>query len=164
MISASLIASLAGSLLMSASMTSAIALVSDPFNGSISPKSIPGSLEDCTLTVVNLGAAALDTGTVVIISPIPTNTKLFVGDLGAVGSGPIAFSQGVIPSGLSSTFTNLSSTTDDVQFSNNSGVSYNYSPISTGGYDAAVTNIRITTHGAAAVAGSYKIRFRVAVK
>ena len=69
--------------------------------------------------------------------------QLFVGDLGVAGSGPVKFTQGTPTSGLSYTFTSLASATDDVSFSNNSGTSYVYTPVKTGGFDAIVTNISI---------------------
>ena len=87
-------------------------------------------------------------GLPILADPIPTNTQLFVGDLGGAGSGPIKFTQGTPTSGLSYTFTSLASATDDVSFSNNSGASYVYTPVNTGGFDANVTNISINPKNA----------------
>ena len=60
-----------------------------------------------------------------------------------VGSGRVKFTQDTQTNSLSYTFSNLACGTDDVSFSNNSGKSYVYSPVNTGGFDANVTNISI---------------------
>ena len=62
--------------------------------------------------------------------------RLFVGDLGVAGSGPVKFTHGTPTSGLSYTLTSLASATDDVSFSNNSE------------FDAIVTNISINPKSA----------------
>ena len=74
--------------------------------------------------------------------------QLFIGDLGVAGSGPVKFTHGTPISGLSYTLTSLASATDDVSFSNNSGASYLYTPVNTGGFDAIVTNISINPKSA----------------
>ena len=62
--------------------------------------------------------------------------RLFVGDLGVAGSGPVKFTHGTPTSGLSYTLTSLVSATDDVLFSNSSE------------FDAIVTNISINPKSA----------------
>ena len=116
---------------------------SDPLNNTTNAKYIPGARARYLITIANNGGGPADAGTIVIADPIPSNTQLFVGDLGVAGSGPVKFTQGTPTSGLSYTFTSLASATDDVSFSNNSGTSYVYTPVNTGGFDANVTNISI---------------------
>jgi hypothetical protein len=76
--------------------------------------------------------------------------------------------QGSPSSGLTYAFTSLSSTTDNVDFSNNGGSTYTYTPVpDSNGFDAAVTNIRISPQGIfAASSGTnpyFQVRFRVRV-
>lgn len=68
-----------------------VSVTSDPFNGSTNPKNIPGAEALYNLRVTNTGVGVVDNNTLVIVDPLPTNTELFVGDLGAVGSGPVIF-------------------------------------------------------------------------
>jgi hypothetical protein len=144
-----------------------VAVVSDPVNGTTRPKSIPGAVEEYTLRLTNSGQGTADTDAVSIVDSIPANTELFVGDLGGAGSGPVAFTQGSPTSALSYTFTSLASNTDDLEFSNDGGASFNYVP--SGSYDPNVTHVRISPNGRmAANTGSgnpyFELRLRVRVK
>ena len=130
------------------SVSKTVLAFSDPVNNTTNAKYIPGARARYLITITNNGGGPADAGTVVISDPIPANTQLFVGDLGVAGSGPVKFTQGTPTSGLSYTFTSLASTTDDVSFSNNSGTSYVYTPVNTGGFDANVTNISINPKNA----------------
>ncbi len=142
---------------------------SDPLNGTTNPKSIPGAFVTYSVTVTNTGPGAIDTDTVVVLDPIPANTDLFVGDLGAPGSGPVIFVNGVPSSGLTYTFILLGSAADDVSFSNNGGASFVYTPVPNGnGVDPAVTHIRINPKGTMPGNGggnpSFQVSFRVRVE
>ncbi|MEA3064236.1 MAG: trimeric autotransporter adhesin, partial [Sphingomonadales bacterium] len=145
-------------------------LASDPYNGTTNPKAIPGAVLTYTLSVSNGSAGYPDSDSVAVVQSVPAQSSLYVRDLGAAGSGPIAFAQGTPPSGLTYTYTSLSSTTDDVAFSNNGGISFGYSPTpDANGFDAAVTHIRITPRGTFAGATgsgspSFTISYRVRVK
>jgi hypothetical protein len=146
-----------------------VQVTSDPINGTTNPKLIPGAYALYTVQITNTAAGSPDSNSVFIYDPVPANTTLFVGNLGAVGSGPVAFTDGTPASGLTYTFTSLASTTDDVDFSNNGGVSYAYTPVPDGsGFDANVTNIRINPKGVFAAAGGsnpyFQVSFRVKVK
>jgi hypothetical protein len=71
-----------------------------------------------------------------------------VNDIGAAGSGPVAFSNGSLTSSLTYTYTSLASTTDDLAFSNNGGATWTYTPVpNANGVDPNVTNIRINPKG-----------------
>jgi uncharacterized repeat protein (TIGR01451 family) len=142
---------------------------SDPINGSTNPKFIPGAKALYTVTITNQGTGNADNNSVVILDPVPANTKLFVNDLGGVGSGPVTFANGSPSSGLTYTFTSLASTTDDLSFSNDGGTTYNYTPTAgADGCDANVTNVRINPKGVFAAAGSgnpsFTLTYRVCVK
>jgi trimeric autotransporter adhesin len=145
------------------SMSKSSVVFSDPVNNITNPKRIPGSFVDYTIVTTNSANGTVDNNQVVVSDPIPTNTELFVGNLGGAGSGPVAFTAG--GSGLTYTFTSLASGTDDVLFSNNGGVSFVYTPVANAnGVDTTVTHIGINPKGTFSSSSSFQIRFRVRVK
>ena len=148
-------------------VTKTAATESDPINGSTNPRAIPGGVKLYTLTVRNQGAGTVDNNSVSIVDKVPANTRLFVGNLGAPGSGPVAFVNGSPSSALTWTFTALNSVTDDLDFSNNGGTTWTYVPVPDGnGYDAAVTDIRMRPKGlmpGGAGGPSFQLQFRVVV-
>lgn len=154
----------------SITMLKSLQTVSDPYNGTTNPKAIPGAFVLYSVTATNSGYG---TGhSVNIDDPVPSNTKLFVGDLGAAGSGPVSFidGAGAVSSGLSYSFINLPSIADSLEFSNNNGASYVYTPApDSDGCDVNVTNVRANL-GATFRASDgtnhpyFTLRFKVMVK
>jgi hypothetical protein len=145
---------------------SAITL-SDPVNGGANPKSIPGAFKLYTVVVTNQGLGASDNDTVRLADPIPPQTELVVSNWS--GSGPVLFTQGTPTSGLTYTYTSLGSGADSLEFSNDNGTTWSYTPTPNGnGTDPAVTNVRISPTGAFAArvvtAPSFTIQFRVRVR
>jgi len=143
-----------------------VAVTSDPANGGTNPKNIPGAEVLYTLRVTNSGGGNVSNNSLVITDPLPANTDLFVGDLGAADSGPIVFVQGTPTSALAYTFTSLASTTDDVDFSNN-----NCSTFVTPNppYDPTINCIRLNPKGTMAGASGgnnpyFDLRFRVRIR
>jgi uncharacterized repeat protein (TIGR01451 family) len=145
-----------------------VAAVQDPYEGTTNPKAIPGGTVAYTLQVTNAGGSP-DPNSVVLTDPIPANTALVVSDYDGSNPGPVRFNNLSPSSGLSYVFTNLTSTTDDVEFSDNGGTSYSYSPSDSGdGTDPAVTHIRISPTGTLAAAGgsgnpAFQVLFKVRV-
>jgi hypothetical protein len=145
-------------------------LVSDPFNGTVNPKAIPGAVLVYSLNVSNGSAGYPDSDSVVAVQSVPAQASLYVGDLGGAGSGPVAFAQGTPSSGLSYAYSSLASTTDDLSFSNNGGASFGYTPVAdASGYDSAVTHIRVSPRGLfAGSSGSgspnFTVSYRIRVK
>jgi hypothetical protein len=142
---------------------------SDPINTITNPKSIPGSSKRYALRVTNQGTGPVDNNSVLIVDQIPANTKLFVGNLGAPGSGPVAFVNGTPSSALTWTYMALNNTTDDLEFSSDGGVSWTYVPTADAeGCDAAVTHIRMRPKGTMPGQGvgspNFELQFRVVVK
>jgi hypothetical protein len=143
--------------------------VSNPIQGATNAKAIPGALSKYTVRVLNSGTGAVDNNTVVITDQVPANTKMYIGDIGVPGSGPVGFVNGSPSSALTWTFTALNSTTDDLDFSNDGGVTWSYVPTADGqGCDAAVTDIRMRPKGTMAGQGagspSFELSFQVVVK
>lgn len=115
----------------------------DPVNGLVSPRAIPGAQVVYQLLVTNSGRSPSDPNSIAITNPIPASTALLV------AGNPLSFTDGSPSSGLSFTWGGAASLTDDMQFSNDGGVTYNYVPAAgAGGADPAVTHIRITPKGA----------------
>jgi uncharacterized repeat protein (TIGR01451 family) len=145
---------------------------SDPVNGASSPYNIPGATLLYSLQTTNTGLGVPDTDSMLVTDPIPANTELFVNDLGGAGSGPVLFIDGTAPvnSGLTYTFTSLGSTTDDLEFSNDNGATWTYTPVpDASGYDANVTNIRVNPKGVMRASDgtnnpTYSLRFQLRVK
>ncbi|HKC49597.1 MAG TPA: choice-of-anchor X domain-containing protein [Myxococcota bacterium] len=145
------------------------ATISDPVNGVTNPKSIPGAVKQYTVVATNQGLGASDANTVRLSDPIPAQAELVVTDLGGPGSGPVLFTQGVPTSGLTYAFTSLASAADSLEFSNNGGATWSYTPTPNGnGTDPAVTNIRVSPTGAFAarvgLAPSFTLQFRVRIR
>jgi uncharacterized repeat protein (TIGR01451 family) len=149
-----------------------VTTVSDPVNGTTNPKAIPGATLAYLVTVTNLGGAPVDSDTIVMTDPVPTDSAVFVGDLGAPGSGPVAFADGVEASGLSYTFVSLASAADDLEFSNDGGATFTYVPVpDASGFDASVTHLQVNPKGVFAAttaltdpnSPSFNLTFRIRV-
>ena len=144
--------------------------VFDPVNNTTNPKAIPGSYVDFTLTATNSGAGSVDADTFVITDPVPDNVALFVGDLGAAGSGPVEFTDGAgaASSGMTFSFVSLADLSDDVDFSTD-GIDWTYVPTpDANGFDAAVRFIRVIPSGSfagttTATPTQFDVRLRVRV-
>ncbi len=144
--------------------------ISDPVNGATNPKAIPAATVEYTITVTNEGTGLTDSDTVIITDAVPAGTAVFVGDLGAPGSGPVLFEDGTPVSGLTYNFIDFASALDDVDFSNNGGVTYTYEPSpDADGFDPDVTHFRVAPGGAFAGSGgggdpSFSLKLRVRVE
>jgi hypothetical protein len=139
-------------------ITTVQATYSDPINSMSNPKAIPGAIKQYTLELRNPGLPTT-TNTLVVTQPIASNLSFYVNDMGGSGSWPVLFTQGTPTSGLSYTFTSLASGTDDIDFSNNGGATWTYTPTPGGnGCDSAVTNIRVRPQGSSATGQSVNPR------
>jgi uncharacterized repeat protein (TIGR01451 family)/fimbrial isopeptide formation D2 family protein len=139
---------------------------SDPVDGTTNPKAIPGAVVEYQVIITNPATTAVDANTLFMRDPLPPQVVLRVADLGGAGSGPVSFANGIPPSGLTYGFVSLGSLTDDLQFSNDHGASWNYVPVpDIDGYDAAITGIRVNPKGAFNGNGAqFTLRYRVRIK
>jgi hypothetical protein len=148
-----------------------VSTVYDPVNNTSNPKAIPGSYVDYLITTLNTGTGDVDADTIIVSDPLPSDASLFVGDLGAPGSGPVEFTDGTgaAASGLTFSFGGLGDLSDDVEFSTD-GSNWNYVPIPDGdGFDPAVTWIRIRPGGTFVGTGvlpapRFELRFRARIQ
>ncbi|BBB07022.1 hypothetical protein [Sphingopyxis sp. EG6] len=135
---------------------------SDPVNGLTNPKLIPGGFANYTLTVTAPASTSPTNNSVIVTDALPANLSLFVGTY-APGPGPVRFTAG--SSGLTYSFTSLTSATDDLEFSNNGGASWSYAPTADAdGVDANVTHVRIRPKGSMVPGSSFTINLRGLVK
>jgi fimbrial isopeptide formation D2 family protein len=132
----------------------------DPSNGAVNPKLIPGARVAYTVTIANPNGFAATADSIVVLDSTPARLSLFVSHISGSSGGPIRFQNGATPSGLTYTFTSLASTTDDVDFSNDGGSTWTYVPTPNGqGADPAVNRIRIRPKGAMAANSSFSLLF-----
>jgi hypothetical protein len=140
-------------------------LFSDPIHGTSFPKMIPGAFVDYTLSITSPSSYAVDNNSLFVSDNLPNTLWLQVTDYGVAGSGPVQFTNGVPVTNLTYGFSTLSSTTDDIQFSNDNGLTWGYLPTATvGTIDPNVTGIRINPKGIMAAGASFTLRFRTMVK
>jgi uncharacterized repeat protein (TIGR01451 family) len=136
---------------------------SDPLRGTVNPLLIPGAVAEYTISVANPGSYTVTTNSVLVSDPTPIGVDLVVTDIGGAGSGPALFTAST--SGLAYTFTSLASMTDDIEFSNNSGVSWSYVPVANpDGVDPAVTTVRIRPRNAMAANSNFSLRLRYRIR
>lgn len=139
---------------------------SDPVNGTTNPKAIPGAVIEYQIIITNPAANPIDADTVFVRDPMPPQVDLRVADLGVGGSGPVSFTNGAPPSGMTYSFVALANLADDLQFSNDSGATWNYVPTpDADGFDPAVTGIRVNPKGAFSPNNAQcTLKFRVRIK
>ncbi len=150
-------------------LTKAVLVISDPLNLASHPKSIPGAVSIYTIRLSNSGPGQTDANSLVISDALPAHAELYVGDLGAPGSGPVQITDGNPVSGLAWSFSGLANTGDSLEFSNDGGATWTYVPTPNAeGFDGSVSNLRIKPTGQMkAATGSnpfLELQFRVRVR
>ena len=136
---------------------------SDPVNGTINPKYIPGGIAEYTIVATTPASYSISTNIVVLGDATPAGSELIVADIGSAGSGPAGFGPGT--SGLTYSFTSLASATDNIDFSNNNGSTWAYTPVANAnGADPAITNVRVRPQGIMAASSSATLRLRYRIK
>lgn len=144
-------------------LSKVVSAYSDPVNGTVNPKFLPGGLAEYSVTASNIAGPA---DAIVIEDAVPLNTSLYVKDLGVVGSGPVVFNAG--NSGLSYQFLGLANLLDTVEFFN--GTVWTAVPIpGADGCDALISKIRVKPTGifagsAVAPIPSFNLSFRVCLQ
>ena len=124
------------------------ATLDDPINGTSNPMSIPGATVRYQIVLSNSGAGTADNDSIVISDPLPANMAFVVIDFDGSTSGPLRFDDGSPASGLSYNFVALDDSGDDIAFSDDGGLTWDYEPSADPeGLDPAVTNIRVNPKG-----------------
>ncbi len=140
------------------SITKVSAIIADPVNGNTNPKAIPGALVEYLITVSNTGPGAADADSLSVVDQGPGDVKLC---RIARSGGPIVFNDPGGNSGVTYGFATIASSTDDLEFSNNNGASFGYTPTpDADDCDTAVTDFRVRPDGAFASGGTITLRVR----
>ncbi|MEP0390911.1 MAG: hypothetical protein ABJ205_06275 [Erythrobacter sp.] len=138
-------------------------LIADPVNGSTNPKAIPGATVEYLITVTNIGDGPASD--VIILDNGPADAKLC---LLARSGGPIIFGEPGGASGLTynyggagSVTDDLAVSTDDLEFSEDGGIDFGYTPNDDGtGCDVAVTDFRVRPSGTLSAGATITITVR----
>ena len=137
-------------------------IIADPINGTTNPKAIPGATVEYLVTVSNTGLDSAFPNTVSVQDDGPADARMC---LISRSGGPVIFNDPGSNSGLGYSFANLGSTADDVEFSNDGGSSFGYTPVDDGtGCDANVTNFRVNPTGTFAGGGNFTITVRYEIE
>ncbi len=129
-------------------MVKSAATLDDPINGTSNPMSIPGATVRYQIVLSNSGAGTVDNDSIVITDPLPADMAFVVLDFDATTPGPLRFDDGSPTSGLSYSFAALDDTGDDIAFSDDGGLTWDYEPSANpDGLDPGVTNIRVNPKG-----------------
>jgi trimeric autotransporter adhesin len=146
-----------------ATLTKTSAPYSDPLNGTTNPKLIPGGVAEYTIVAATPASYSVSSNTIVIGDSTPVGSELIVANIGGPGSGPAGFAPGT--SGLTYSFAGLASATDNIDFSNNGGTNWTYTPVAdANGADPAVTTVRVRPQGTMAASSSATLRLRYRIK
>jgi hypothetical protein len=146
-------------------VTKSSTLFSDPIHGTSNPKMIPGALVDYLISVTSPSAYNVDSGSLFVIDNLPPEVWLQVTDLGGANSGPVIFTDGSPVTNLTYGFTNLNSAVDDLEFSQDGGLTWGYLPAANlGAVDTRVTGIRVNPKGSMAASRTFTLRFRSMIR
>lgn len=130
----------------------------DGISGTTDPKAIPGSRRRASITIANPDIVGLDTNTLALVMPVAAGTIVALDGDGSGSGSVVQTTDGSPASGLTVSYVSPSSTTDNVDFSSDGGVSWTYVP--TAGdttSEAAVTHIRIRPQGGMAAKSSFSV-------
>ncbi|KEO91142.1 proprotein convertase, P [Erythrobacter longus] len=137
-------------------------IIADPVNGTTNPKAIPGATVEYLITVTNTGIDAAFEDTVRVLDNGPADARMC---LISRAGGPIIFNDPGGNSNLTYAFASLGSGADDVEFSNNNGASFAYTPVDDGtGCDANITDFRVNPGGAFAAGATFTITVRYEIE
>lgn len=142
------------------SVTKVSSVFTDPVNGSTNPKAIPGALVEYSFSVANPNAVSAQN--VTLTDLLPGDITMCVASIGSAG--PVVFTDGSPASGLTYTYTSLASGADDLEFTNNSGGSWTYTPVpDANGCDEAINGFRLIPDGTLSPSRSvnFKARFKI---
>ncbi len=139
------------------SVTKVSSVASDPVNGSTDPRAIPGALVEYLITIANFGVSAADSGSLVITDDGPANAKMCFNTLNS--GQPLVFTDGSPASGISLGYVSITDVGDSLEFSNDNGVTWTYTPVlDADSCDPNVTNFRLTPDGRLLAGTSFTLR------
>jgi len=129
--------------------------------GLLNPRVLPGAVVEYTLVATNPLLNPDRIGNVTVCDVLPDTVTLLTADLSA-GSGPVAFAQGLIGSGLAYGYVSLASGADGLALYDKDGALI---AVPTASADARVRKLCVTLTGTRMTAGgSFQLRYRAAVR
>jgi hypothetical protein len=129
----------------------------DAINGTTRPLAVPGSKGRTTLAVRNPDLVAL--GSIALVYKVPARTSIVLDGDGTTSPTIIGFTDGSPASGVTFGYV-PASTTDDVEFSADDGVSWNYAPVAGNrSSEAAITHLRFRPKGAMKAGTTFTLSF-----
>lgn len=138
----------------------------DPVNGTTQPKAIPGGKRRVRLAITNPDIVPVEANTLRITLPTPTGMAVALdGDGTLGGSAPVQTTDGTPASGLTLTYIAANSASDHVDFSNDAGATWTYSPVAgNAASQGAVSTVRLRPQGTMAAETSFTVSLPYSVK
>ena len=122
-------------------LTPSLTIISDPINGTSSPKAIPGAVLEYSVLAENQGSLNSDTDTTVVTQAVADSADFYIGD---GSSSPVSFTDG---SGVQSSGVTFSYP-GGLTLSCDNGATFTCAPTADGdGYTAGVTHFRLSLEG-----------------
>ena len=143
-------------------MTKTASTKSDPLNNLL-PRAIPGAIIEYK---VALAGATTSSISLEFMDKVPANTSFCLSGFDLSGA-PVVFidTSFLLSSGLSFPFSSVTSPSDNLDFSKDNGVTWNYQPTSdANGCDDLVTNIRVRFNGTFGAGKTAQLQFRVRLR
>ena len=146
-------------------MTLSSVITWDPVNGTAWPFALPGAKGRTTLAVRNPDLVPLDSGSVALVYKVPTKASIALDGDGTASATIVGFTDGSPTSGTTLTYTAANSTTDDVDFSADDGVTWTYAPVpGNRASEAAITHLRFRPRGAMRESSNFTLSFPYLVR
>lgn len=136
---------------------------SDPTNTLTAPRAIPGAIVEYKIALT--GATSSASG-IEFTDQVPPNTSFCLAGFDLSGA-PVVFTDTsfLLSSGVGFPFTSIRNTTDNLDFSNNNGVTWSYQPTADAdNCDSQITNIRVRFSGSLGAGKTVQLQFRVRVR
>lgn len=137
----------------------------DPVNGTSNPKSLPGGKRRMIVNVTNPDLVPVDKDTLGLNLWVPVGTSVALDGDGTTSGSFLNFTEGTPASALTVNYATPGSATDDVDFSSDRGVSWNYVPVAGDTISqSAVTNVRVRPKGTMAAGSRFSISVSLTTK
>jgi len=142
----------------SVTVTVTSAIVWDPTNEGRNPRDLPGSRRRVALGVANPDIVALDAGTLELVVPTPLGAAVALDGDKVTAGAAIRLAEGTPASGVAFTYAGPASTTDDVDFSADTGKTWTFTPAAGDpASEARITHIRLRPRNAMAAQSGFSV-------
>jgi hypothetical protein len=137
----------------------------DPVNGTTNPKALPGGKRRMIVNVTNPDLVPVDKDTLGLNLWVPVGTSVALDGDGTTSGSFLNFTEGSPASALAVNYATPGSATDDVDFSSDRGMSWNYVPVAGDTVSqSAVTNVRVRPKGTMAAGSRFSLSVSLTTK